>query len=161
MHMAQLMFHAEAKVTHACIAMPVPRWESLIPNLVQLQAPKAHPSVFLAVLIARVHAWHEQPCGLICAGGFHRVCATALQSSMMIALTGHPNPRPSSLCKVLLMMWTSNIDLGMQVEMLELFSGDARVSQVFREAGKSTVSYDIQYDPKGQCMNFLSPGGFA
>ena len=58
-------------------------------------------------------------------------------------------------------MWTSNIDLRMQVEMLELFSGDARVSRVFREAGKSTVSYDLLYDPKGRCMNFLSSGGFA
>ncbi|CAE7257649.1 unnamed protein product, partial [Symbiodinium necroappetens] len=62
---------------------------------------------------------------------------------------------------VLLLMWTSNIDLGMQVEMLELFSGDAKVSQVFREAGKRTVSYDMLYDPKGKCMDFLSPGGFA
>ena len=76
-------------------------------------------------------------------------------------LTGHPNPRPRALCKVLLLMWTSNIDLGMQVEMLELFSGDAKVSQVFREAGKRTVSYDMLYDPKGKCMDFLSPGGFA
>ncbi|CAE7328646.1 unnamed protein product [Symbiodinium sp. CCMP2592] len=53
--------------------MPVPRWESLVPSLVQLQAPK-----------------------------------------------------------VLLMTWTQNVDLRMQVEMFELFCGDARVSQVFR-----------------------------
>eukprot|EP00439_Symbiodinium_sp_Y106_P061660 s1281_g9.t1 len=52
--------------------MPVPRWESLVPSLVQLQAPK-----------------------------------------------------------VLLLTWTQNVDLRMQVEMFELFCGDARVSQDF------------------------------
>ena len=49
----------------------------------------------------------------------------------------------------------------MQVEMLELFSGDAKVSQVFREHGRATVSYDMLYDPRGKSMDFLSPGGFA
>ena len=58
-------------------------------------------------------------------------------------------------------MWTSNVDLRMQVEMLELFSGDAKVSQVFREHGRATVSYDMLYDPRGKSMDFLSPGGFA
>ena len=63
--------------------------------------------------------------------------------------------------EVLLLMWTSNVDLTMQVELLELFSGEARVSQAFREAGVSYVSYDCIYDPTGRSMNFLSPGGFA
>ncbi|CAE7673929.1 unnamed protein product, partial [Symbiodinium pilosum] len=48
--------------------MPVPRWESLVANLYQLQSPK-----------------------------------------------------------VLLLMWTQNIDLRMQVQAMELFSGEARV----------------------------------
>ena len=58
-------------------------------------------------------------------------------------------------------MWTSNIDLRMQVEMFELFAGQARVSQVCRGAKRSVVSYDCLYDPDGKFMNFLSPGGFA
>ena len=49
----------------------------------------------------------------------------------------------------------------MQVEVFELFSGQARVSQVFREKGTSVVSYDILYEPSGRCMNFLKEGGFA
>ncbi|CAE7835102.1 unnamed protein product, partial [Symbiodinium sp. KB8] len=75
--------------------MPIPRWESLIPNLVQLQAPK-----------------------------------------------------------VLLLMWTSNVDLRMQVEMLELFSGDAKVSQVFREAGLAMACV-MREGPNA--MNVLAP----
>ena len=59
------------------------------------------------------------------------------------------------------MMWTQNIDLRMQIQMFELFAGDARVSQVFRESGVTTVSYDFLFDPAGKCMNFLSAGGFA
>ncbi|CAE7342473.1 unnamed protein product [Symbiodinium sp. CCMP2456] len=61
--------------------MPSQRWESVIANLVQLQAPK-----------------------------------------------------------VLLLMWTTNIDLRMRVELLELFAGEAKVSQAFREAGIPYVS---------------------
>ena len=63
--------------------------------------------------------------------------------------------------QVLLLMWTQNIDLRMQVEMFELFAGQARVSQVCREAKRSVVSYDCLYDPDGKCMNFVSAGGFA
>ena len=49
----------------------------------------------------------------------------------------------------------------MQLQAFELFSGEARVSQAFREAGVRTASYDALYDPVGRSMNFLSPGGFA
>lgn len=58
-------------------------------------------------------------------------------------------------------MWTENIDLQTQIEMFELFSGRARVTQAFREAGKACVNYDSSYDPGGSAMNFLSDGGFA
>ena len=66
-----------------------------------------------------------------------------------------------SLPEVLLLMWTTNIDLKMRVELLELFAGEAKVSQAFREEGRSYVSYDCVYDPTGRSMNFLSSGGFA
>ncbi|CAE7236796.1 unnamed protein product, partial [Symbiodinium sp. CCMP2456] len=70
--------------------MPVPRWESLVPSLVQLQAPK-----------------------------------------------------------VLLLTWTQNVDLRMQVEMFELFCGDARVSQVGDGLCPTT---------KPQCYELIGPG---
>ena len=63
--------------------------------------------------------------------------------------------------EVLLLMWTTNIDLQMRLEMLELFAGEAKVSQAFREEGRSYASYDCIYDPSGRSMNFLSSGGFA
>ena len=66
-----------------------------------------------------------------------------------------------SLPEVLLLMWTTNVDLRMRVELLELFAGEAKVSQAFREEGRSYVSYDCIYDPTGRSMNFLSSGGFA
>ena len=68
---------------------------------------------------------------------------------------------PHQSLKVLLLMWTDNIDLSMQIEMLELFSGRARVTEACREAGKSCIAYDSMYDPSGAAMNFLSDGGFA
>ena len=49
----------------------------------------------------------------------------------------------------------------MQVEMFELFAGQAKVSQVFRQNHVATTSYDILYDPRGRCMNFLKEGGYA
>ena len=58
-------------------------------------------------------------------------------------------------------MWTTNVDLMMGVELFELFAGEAKVSQAFREEGISYVSYDCIYDPTGRSMNFLSSGGFA
>ena len=63
--------------------------------------------------------------------------------------------------QVLLLMWTQNIDLRMQLQAMELFSGEAKVSSVLRSAGVSCVSYDLLYDESGRSMNFLSPGGFA
>ena len=65
------------------------------------------------------------------------------------------------LPEVLLLMWTTNIDMTMRVELFELFAGEAKVSQAFREEGISYVSYDCIYDPTGRSMNFLSSGGFA
>ena len=58
-------------------------------------------------------------------------------------------------------MWADNIDLQMQIEMFELFSGRARVTEAFRSAGRACVAFDATYDPSGTAMNFLSPGGFA
>ena len=49
----------------------------------------------------------------------------------------------------------------MQLQAFELFSGQGKVSQAFREAGLRTASYDVLYDPVRGSMNFLSPGGFA
>ena len=63
--------------------------------------------------------------------------------------------------KVLPLLWTENVDNRMQTEVLELFSGQAQVSQAFREAGYRCVSFDTLYDPTGVGMDFLSSGGFA
>ena len=63
--------------------------------------------------------------------------------------------------KVMLLLWTKNIDLQMQTGMLELFSGRARVTEVCRASGRACVAYDSTYDPSGAAMNFLSDGGFA
>lgn len=50
----------------------------------------------------------------------------------------------------------------MRTQMLELFSGEGKVSQVFKAAGVSTVSYDInRARPGSRAMDFLSEGGFA
>ena len=51
--------------------------------------------------------------------------------------------------EVLLLMWTTNIDLQMSLEMLELFAGEAKVSQAFREEGRSYASYDCIYGSFG------------
>ena len=68
---------------------------------------------------------------------------------------------PTSASQVLLLMWTQNVDLRMQLQALELFSGQGKVSQVLREEGVNCASYDFLYDPTRKSMNFLSPGGFA
>ena len=57
-------------------------------------------------------------------------------------------------------MWTQNINLQMQIQALELFSGQGKVSQILREAGVATVSYDVLYT-SGNSMDFLTPSGFA
>lgn len=63
--------------------------------------------------------------------------------------------------KVLLLMFTENADTSMRTQMFELFSGEAKVSGVFRRAGIPTVSYDINNCPGKRSMDFLSEGGFA
>ncbi|CAE7895063.1 unnamed protein product, partial [Symbiodinium microadriaticum] len=57
---------------------------------------------------------------------------------------------------VLLLLWTSNIDLQMQIEMLEVFSGRGAVTEVFRDAGKACVQIDKIYSDSNS-MDFLSP----
>ena len=59
------------------------------------------------------------------------------------------------------MQFTGNIDLSLQTQMLELFSGQGKVSGVFRRSGVATVSYDIEMFPDKRTMDFLSPSGFA
>ena len=49
----------------------------------------------------------------------------------------------------------------MQTQFFELFSGEGAVSRVFKSAGVSTVSYDVQMDSGRRTMDFLSEGGFA
>ena len=61
--------------------------------------------------------------------------------------------------KVLLLMFTENADTSMRTQMFELFSGEAKVSGVFRRAGIPTVSYDINNCPGKRSMDFLSEGG--
>ena len=58
-------------------------------------------------------------------------------------------------------MFTDNVNLGLQTQMFELFSGKGAVSGVFRQAGIPTVSYDIEHHPGRRTMDFLSEGGFA
>ena len=43
--------------------------------------------------------------------------------------------------------------------MVEYFSGNAQVSDAFREAGYAVASYDYLYTKRG--MDFLSAGGFG
>ena len=69
-------------------------------------------------------------------------------------------PKWGRLSQVLLLLWTENIDLQMQVEMFELFSGCGKVTQACREAGRRCVSYDVLYSP-GKAMDFTSPAGYA
>ena len=64
--------------------------------------------------------------------------------------------------QVLLLLFTENVDKTMRTQMMELFSGEGRVSQVFRSAGVAAVSYDINLARPGyRAMDFLSEGGFA
>jgi len=58
-------------------------------------------------------------------------------------------------------MFTDNVDLGMQTQMLELFCGEGRVSGVFRGAGVPTVGYDIKKPYHGRSMDFLTSPGYA
>ena len=60
-----------------------------------------------------------------------------------------------------MLLWADNVDLQMQIEMLEVFSGRARIAEVFRSAGRAAVAYDALYDSSGSAMNFASPGGFS
>lgn len=62
---------------------------------------------------------------------------------------------------MILLQFTDNVDLRMQTEMFELFSGKGAVSSVFRRAGVSTVSYDRDLAPGKRCMDFLSESGFS
>ena len=98
-------------------------------------------------------------------GAYWMCPAAAFQLQFRIDHAVSSTPKaffPASISmQVLLLMWTQNIDLRMQVQAMELFSGEARVSQALRGAGVHCVSYDLLYDASGKSMNFLSPGGFA
>ena len=76
---------------------------------------------------------------------------------MVSLLKNNPPIKP----KVLLLMFTENADTSMRTQMFELFSGEGKVSGVFRRAGVPTVSYDINNCPGERSMDFLSEGGFA
>lgn len=76
---------------------------------------------------------------------------------MASLLKNNPPIKP----KVLLLMFTENADTSMRTQMFELFSGEGKVSGVFRRAGVPTVSYDINNCPGKRSMDFLSEGGFA
>ena len=55
------------------------------------------------------------------------------------------------------MLWS--YDSSPKYHLVEFFSGEAQVSQAFRDGGFRVASYDYLYDPNG--MNFLSDGGFG
>ena len=63
-----------------------------------------------------------------------------------------------SLSKVLLLLW-SGLETTPRYDLVEYFSGCGKVSQAFRESGRSVASYDIEYSQKS--MNFLESGGYS
>lgn len=178
--------------------MPVPRWESVVPNLIQLQAPKAECIISFQHMInftyhgnlwdmpgsnailgrCSLPAFYPQlfPCyyfpmqswplgsGWCVKGGYMWVPTFGpgiCNACIYIFYARQNSVNPSLRCKVLLIQFTENINIDMNTEMFELFSGKGAVSSVFRNAGVATVSYDRDLKPGQRHMDFLSPAGFA
>lgn len=62
---------------------------------------------------------------------------------------------------MILLTFTDNVNVAMESQMFELFSGKGAVSGVFKRAGVATISFDMELDPGQKTMDFLSEAGFA
>jgi len=140
--------------------MPVPRAESFVLPLVQVQSPKVHDletkmyDQFVACSLSypRKSNIETDKVFIAIALGLLFVLSTAhrIEQYDCIAVM-------SILIEVMLILWSQSIS--MQWQAIEIFSGVGNVSAALRSHGIKTCSYDLVME--GKLMNFCGEAGFA